>query len=101
MCQRDSSLMDIGDEWKSEETLQDNHLIKNAVVIMKFDWKDTSFPREISDDSPLSEDDRLTLDKELAAKMDGVEFLHQTGILFHYLKYSPSLLIAVVLCTEF
>ncbi len=81
MRQRDLILMDTGDEWKSEEKLQDSHLINNAMFIMKIDWKDNSFPCETPDDSPLSEDDRLTLDKELAAKMDGVEFLHQTGIL--------------------
>ena len=81
--------MDTGDEWKSAEKLQDSHLINNAMFIMKIDWKDTFFPCDIPGDIPLSENDRVALNKELAAKMDGVEFLHQTGILFHYLKHSP------------
>ena len=89
MRQRDLILMDTGDEWKSEEKLQDSHCINNSMFIMKIDWKDTSFPHEILDNGPLSEDDRLSLNKELAAKMDGVEFLHQTGILLHYLKHAP------------
>ncbi len=59
------------------------------MFIMKIDWKDTCFPCDIPDESLLSENDRLALNKELAAKMDRVEFLHQTGILFHYLKNSP------------
>ena len=73
--------MDTGDEWKYEEKLQDSHLINNAVVIMKLDWKGTSFPGEIPDNSPLSKDDRLALNKKLAAQTDGMEFLHQNGIL--------------------
>ncbi len=63
------------------EKLQDSHLINNAVVIIKIDWKDTRFSCEIQDKSPLSEDDRSALNKELAAQTDGMEFLHQNGIL--------------------
>ncbi len=69
MHQRDLILMDTGDEWKSEEKLHNSHLINNAMFIMKLDWKDNSFPCDIPDDSPLSEDDRLALNKEIAEKL--------------------------------
>lgn len=49
--------------------------INNAMFIMKTDWKDTIFPCEIPDVSPLSDDDRSALNKELASKMDRMEFL--------------------------
>ena len=35
--------MDTGDEWKSEEKLQDGHLLNNAMYTMKIDWKDSIF----------------------------------------------------------
>ena len=89
MRQRDLVLMDTGDEWKSEEKLQDLHLLNNAMYMMKIDWKDSTFPREIPDDSQLSKSDRSILNKELAAKTGGIEFLHQTGILDQYLKHAP------------
>jgi hypothetical protein len=44
---RDLILMDTGDEWMSEDKLQDCYLIKNATFIIKIDWKDVSFPVEI------------------------------------------------------
>ncbi len=50
--QEDLILMDTGDELKSEENLQDSHLINNGVIIIKIDWRDTSFPHEMLDDSP-------------------------------------------------
>jgi hypothetical protein len=87
MHQRDLIPMDTGDEWKFEEKLQDSHLINNAMFIMKIGWKDTSFPCVILDDSLLSENDRSAINKELDA--DRTQFLHQTGILFHYLKHAP------------
>ena len=76
--------MDTGDEWKSVEKLQDNHLINNAVVIMTSDWNNTSFPHEIPKGSPWSEDDRLALNKDIAAQMDKMQFLHQLGFLFNF-----------------
>ena len=87
--QRDLILLDAGDEWKSEECLQECHLINHAKSIMKIDWKGGRFPHFIPDDSPLSENDRAALNNALASKTDGIEFLHQTGILVQYLKHAP------------
>ena len=58
MHQRYFILMDNGHEWRSEEKLQDCQHINNEMFIIKIDWRDTSFPCEVLDDSPLSEDDR-------------------------------------------
>ena len=88
--QRDLILMDAGDEWMSEDKLQDCYLIKNAKLIMKIDWKDVSFPVEIPDDFQLlCDSDRLALNKVLAENTDGINFFHQTGLLVKYIEESP------------
>ena len=90
MRQRDLILMDTGVEWKSEDKLQDCHLIGNAMLMMQIDWKFSKFPRIVPDDCQvLSVEDRSILNKELASKKDGMEFLHQLGILVEYLKHAP------------
>jgi len=90
MRQRDLILTDTGDEWKSDDKLQDCHLINNAVFIMKIDWKFPQFPRKVPVDCELlSKEDRSILNKELASKTDGMEFFHQLGILVQYLKQAP------------
>ena len=82
--------MDTDVEWKSEDKLQDCHLINNAMLMMQIDWKFSKFPRIVPVDCQvLSEEDRSILNKELASKKDGMEFLHQLGILVEYLKHAP------------
>ncbi len=82
MHQRDLILMETGVEWKSEDKLQDFHLINNAMFMMQIDWKFSKFPRIVpADCQVLSEEDRSILNKELASKKDEMEFLHQLGIL--------------------
>jgi len=90
MGQRDLNLMDTGVEWKSEDKLQGCHLINNAMLMMQIDWKFSKFPRIVSVDCQvLSEEDRSIHNNELASKKDGMEFLHQLGILVKYLKHTP------------
>ena len=58
--------------------------------MMQIDWKFSKFPRIVPVDCQvLSEEDRSILNKELASKKDGMEFLHQLGILVEYLKHAP------------
>jgi len=70
----------------SEDKLQDCHLINNVMFMIKIDWKDNVFPKEIPNDCQLCHSDRLILHKMLADKADEIESLHQTGFLFKYLK---------------
>lgn len=58
------------------------------------------FSYEILDNRPLFKDDRSALTKELASKMERMEFLHQTWILVQYLKHAQNCIMSALIYRE-